>query len=741
MEKFKFFRCMAGVCILALCLLLFGTIGYAQGESLISSGAAGYQDGEVVPLEEAGAEEELEKPEDLAGNTDELEDPAGNTDHTEDIADNSVRPEEVGENPTQPEESAETSDRTEESAETPDRQETSAGTPDRQETSVGTPDKSEVSATPSTAQQESEDGSRSPATDSNATPSDAANATIATDSDAIELINDLPQMFFRSGSMAAPVSSLEELEEAVQSSEEILFTNDITIPAETMFYYDAIAPLSKKVVIDTGEYSLIVAGVLWMDGFAEVTFKGHGGEQGVIRVLENGTAIVNAEVIPDSGYSIYQEDGAHLETGRLIDRESVHFSQYAVLGTPKSYSRNRSIVTLVQPGETVEGCFLRDGLDMAKVEVNYQGISRDEDQVPVVWDFDTPAEELEEQYRTAVWGDYQVSGYPKVWYSKREKRIVVFRTRPVVFLDVNVNVIQRKFRPPYAIIFGNFTLPPYAAAITFQSSFDGEEWYDEDKLVSLTSGRKSSETDNFTIILPDVQSRSFRLMVEKEDGTKEYSDVVKMEDEEIKAIHDFDGNRGGGTEVLPGLTDREQGHPGVAGNSDDGNSEWETHQVPSVRESLPAEKQEETETAGLPDAETEDGKDRDSIQAVVESPKAEAGNMRGANAGGYGTGYTGWEGEGATDGPGWLDEKTPELLDMTGQEPGETREGMDGQMAAPSQVPGKATVKEADSTTGFSLPPTAQAAAGGAAVVGILAFSIWGHPLTWLAKLLVRLKL
>ena len=722
MEKFKFFRCMAGVCSLALCLLLFGTIGYAQGESLISSGAAGYQDGEVVPLEEAVTEEELEKldePEDLAENTSELEDPAGNTDHTEDIADNSVRPEEVGENPTQPEESAETSDRTEESA--------------------GTQDKSEASATPSTAQQESEDGSRFPATDSNATPSDAANATIATDSDAIELINDLPQMFFRSGSTAAPVSSLEELEEAVQSSEELLFTNDITIPAETLFYYDAIAPLRKKVVIDTGEYSLIVAGELCMDGIAEVTFTGHGGEQGVIRVLENGKAIVNAAVIPDSGYSIYQEDGAYLETGRLVDRESVHFSQYAVVGASDSYNRNRSIVTLVQPGEAVENCFLRDGLDRMKVQINYQGISRDEDQVPVVWDFDTPAEELEDQYRTVVWGDYQVSGYPKVWYSKREKRIVVFRTRPVVFLDVDVNVIQWSSRPPYAVILGEFTLPPYPASITFQCSFDGEGWYDEDKLVSLTSVRRGSEIDNFTIILPDVQSRSFRLMVENEDGTKEYSDVVKMEDGEIKPTRDIDGNRGGGTEVLPGLTDREQGDPGVAGNSDDGNSEWETHHVPSVRESLPEEKQEETEAAGLPDTETEDGKDRDSIQAVVESPKAEAGNMRGANAGGYGTGYTGWEG--ATDGPGWQDEKTPELLDMTGQEPEETREGMDGQMAAPSQANGKATGEEVGSATGFSLPPAAQAAAGGAAVVGILAFSIWGHPLTWLAKLLVRLKL
>lgn len=347
----------------------------------------------------------------------------------------------------------------------------------------------------------------------------------------------LPQVGFATETLPEEPS----VEQTVATAEELIawleahadepgsvkLTADITLE-DFIYYKFSDAP----VVVDTGEFSLIIKGeveLLCMD----LTIRGEGGERGVLRVAEGGTLSIDyLTVEARAGLALVQEEGSGFVGAPCLAPESA--AQFA---TKPYVWLFHSALALVAQGAEAPGALPAT----LRGYVNQNGAKQSYEDIPVEWSLEGSEAAQAERLRFTSSG--QCSGYA---YAAAPQCTVVYDGGPLTFTKAKAQEASRS----YTVIVG-FTKPEQLPITVIQEySFDREKWlYYWDADVDLVDmdlayvlGKGPGEESWDTATDPYLYVR-----LRWEDGeTEYYSNVLRFSAENLSEVEDIGGNRGGG---------------------------------------------------------------------------------------------------------------------------------------------------------------------------------------------------
>ncbi len=337
-------------------------------------------------------------------------------------------------------------------------------------------------------------------------------------------------------------------------------TDNITLSGYQVFIPDG--PGSPHVFIDTGGYTITIAGEVEFWNDCHLTFQGGTETAVVFRVAEGGMLTLShisiecasGEASSESGmpYVLWQEEGAALIVADCHIEGEIHFAE-----TPFVLYENTASV-IVEKGQ--QAVFPAE----IECDVNFQGQVSYRQSVPVFWDLTGKEQQQTDRVR------FQVSGsYPGAASAAPPLCTVIYHDYPLTFTEAMAVKSHRGyiFRCGYAKL---EELHP--AAIIVEYSFDGENWflYEEKKCTIYE--------DFFSVCIVDDQWYTaeypylyLRLQCEQE-GVRYFSNVLGFAADNLKEAVDQGGTRGGGTSVTnppkePELKPGENENPGTAGNN------------------------------------------------------------------------------------------------------------------------------------------------------------------------------
>lgn len=390
------------------------------------------------------------------------------------------------------------------------------------------------------------------------------------------------------------ISCEEDLRAWVEEYKQIGGRAKLTADVEiNSFYYPMQNAMGGKVppdlVLDTGEYSLIINAEVYLDSLFSLKIYGQGGTRGLIRVTENGRlymSFIKVKAASAQDCAVYQEGGILFIAAEDDPSLSVS-SKVEILGkviTPEKASalpRDTRYLTpvIVAAGEYPDSA---DFPQTAVVDILKDGEYLERKaELSIEWELDDIKERMKKSERLLIKGrliPWHDRYGELLVYGEMECMLYVARL-DATFLDFDLTENKGEL---YGYFSYYLSKVPKSSVLLW--SFDGENWV-EDASTYIEYGEEDEpgtyESD--WIYFEDTLERSFCMKLETEDGIN-YSNVVRWEDYEIKQKEDREGTRGGGTELegdelLPDiLPEEEEKGKNQPGKDAEGNNNIEGNQ-------------------------------------------------------------------------------------------------------------------------------------------------------------------
>lgn len=327
----------------------------------------------------------------------------------------------------------------------------------------------------------------------------------------------------------------------------IALSGDITVPASESFTYNN-GRYRKEVVIETRGYTFYVEGSLSFWPF--LTVCGDGSQKELFHVFTGGELSLVSICIDagEDGIAIIQEEGSFLTYG---DGEGMDLPAFSCTGeiyasktmTAGAYwGYNPEKLPIVRVPEGTE--FTPDMLPNKVLSLVNRDHLEYEEEVPVIWDDTTFPVDSE---RTLVQGRF-ADGYSQ-YKDYIPQCLVIWESDTAPFF---LNVYLKIPTQSYDVVF-MYGETPQTGTIYIQSSDDGENWAE----IEGTEGYEpvsAEQNSSFSWILfyqqlDPVQERPvyYRLLQVLDDGTKQYSDALVLNNGLIFTAADIEGGRGGET--------------------------------------------------------------------------------------------------------------------------------------------------------------------------------------------------
>ena len=337
----------------------------------------------------------------------------------------------------------------------------------------------------------------------------------------------------------------------------LYLTQDIVIDRNMDYLGGIFHTQMKPVTIVTGPYSLYIQAEVCMDICYMLTIQGEGGSKGVIQVAPGGYLSISMLTIKaEDGFAVVQADGGALSMGtddHAPNMEgAVHFSQTPVL---RDFTTNIPVVVMNREDGYQDNMLPVDG----RVLVNYMGedilITQE-----VRWKPEDVMESLDNKERTFVQGNYcgvlKDEALPEIDISQCADQtslqaLVVFAENDIAFLECSW----------MAFSWGGYQVllecmyPQGASKLMLYSSRDaGETWILEEEEDSL----EGYDSHTFVLNIEDWNPYAYKYCVEYQGKIYDSDAIILTENERVKSL-EIEGNRGGGTEILP--PDKEPDQP------------------------------------------------------------------------------------------------------------------------------------------------------------------------------------
>ena len=257
-------------------------------------------------------------------------------------------------------------------------------------------------------------GSRNDALEAVESSPMSAEPVIGTPFNAVE--KELPEQEFPEPDLASTEEELLAWLEAHKNREGTLkLTADI--------YFDDLEyqyGFAKNVTIDTGEFSIIATGqvYLWCPG---LTIRGQGGENGVLRAAEGSALSIGyITVQAEAGVAAFQEEGAGLAVTQCkLAENAVHYAD-----TPYVWEW-KPMLAVVKQGQTAADVLPETA---EAYDVNRMG-QLNKEKVPVIWELPGHEDSQEQRLRFKA-----VGNAPGFAYDIEPVCTVAYDDYPLTFL-------------------------------------------------------------------------------------------------------------------------------------------------------------------------------------------------------------------------------------------------------------------------------------------------------------------
>ena len=339
---------------------------------------------------------------------------------------------------------------------------------------------------------------------------------------------------------------IQWMEEHKRAGGKAVLTQDVRIDSPYRYSY---VRGGKPVEIDTGGYTLIIEDYVYLEGFSNLTIHGTGGSgDALIRVAPGGSLILAYSTIyADEGaegiYTIWQEDGSTL----YIDQSEftkvdgpIHYSgvmtgtlyEDAVMGYV-ALPGNSEIEEGILPQSIMVLLYPNDGVES---QILYEA--------PVVWDLEQAREEQADHIRVGVRGRVDLSGYPGMEIPDVLEYWLCFQTKEAIFLDVTKNMSPDPEHGAVQVL-GHLSVTRNFDRTFFMWSKDGENWEKEE--VNSYDDLNGRQMVGYTL----SDDEDYYICVEFLDGEdKYYSNVLLTREDALVEAEDYEGGRGGGTDIV-----------------------------------------------------------------------------------------------------------------------------------------------------------------------------------------------
>lgn len=373
------------------------------------------------------------------------------------------------------------------------------------------------------------------------------------------------------------VSSFEELctslEQLKSTGGTIVLTRDITVPFEGSYIYNN-GKHRKEILIKTEGHTIYVDGYLELWPF--LTIRGDEDQKELLKVRPGGELWMTSICLDagENGVAVVQEEGSFLMYG---SEESLNLPPFTLKGKiicPETmtaaaywhYDYEELPLVIVPGGKDFTADMLPDKV-RAYINKDHQLIEED---MPVNWDEDSFPLEHE---RTIVEGSFGKGCSQYKDYIP--KCLVVFESDTEPFF---LNVYLKSLTEHLDMVF-MYGRSPEQGTLYIQASEDGESWED----IAGTDGYEPIETEakeSFMWMLSYDKSdhtkkrpRYYRMVQILSEGTKVYSEALKLSDDLIFTSADIGGGRGGEISPNEGKDQLSQGIKKPENDKDDPSSE------------------------------------------------------------------------------------------------------------------------------------------------------------------------
>lgn len=374
---------------------------------------------------------------------------------------------------------------------------------------------------------------------------------------------------------------IQWMEEHKRAGGKAVLTQDVRIDSPYRYSY---VRGGKPVEIDTGGYTLIIEDYVYLEGFSNLTIHGTGGSgDALIRVAPGGSLILAYSTIyADEGaegiYTIWQEDGSTL----YIDQSEftkvdgpIHYSgvmtgtlyEDAVMGYV-ALPENSEIEEGILPQSIMVLLYPNDGVES---QILYEA--------PVVWDLEQAREEQADHIRVGVRGRVDLSGYPGMEIPDVLEYWLCFQTKEAIFLDVTKNMSPDPEHGAVQVL-AHLSVTRNFDRTFFMWSKDGENWKKEE--VNSYDDLNGRQMVGYTL----SDDEDYYICVEFLDGDdKYYSNVLLTREDALVEAEDYEGGRGGGTDIVgnepPPVTEKPpQNEPDPGDPPDQDSGEGPGHVLP-----------------------------------------------------------------------------------------------------------------------------------------------------------------
>ena len=310
----------------------------------------------------------------------------------------------------------------------------------------------------------------------------------------------------------------------------VKLTDHIVLDGSYSFATDVVT--KAAISIDTGQYTVTVAGNIELFSNYHLTFFGDAGDKGIFHIVEGGFLSLSGVTVDNGQCALWQDEGAGLALDNCRVSGSVHYADtpYVIYAF--------SVCAIVEDGQTA-GDVLPT---VIKCDVNHQGRVEHNVQLPVSWMLEGTEKQQRERLRFQVQGSFlnAVSGELPVC-------TVVYNDYPLTFAEVQA------YKNEYEYMFRGWYIKPEEALPMFlvtEYSFDETNWFVDDiHIVSTTDsgffiGIAKEQWD--TVRYPYVYIR----LQWRDHETRYYSNVLRFAADNLETAEDQGGSRGGGTSII-----------------------------------------------------------------------------------------------------------------------------------------------------------------------------------------------
>ena len=319
----------------------------------------------------------------------------------------------------------------------------------------------------------------------------------------------------------------------------VRLTDHVVLDGAYTFCPDGIS--CPDLSVDTGQYTITIAGEISFLSNGGLTFSGQPDGQGVLYVAEKGYLSLYGISVESGQCALWQEEGAGLEISDCLVSGNIHYAD-----TPFVVYYNDFLCAVVEKGQAVS-----DALPtQISCTVNRQGQLSSNEKVSVSWDLEGTEKQQEDRRRFQLQGSFVQAASAEL-----PQCTVVYNDYPLTFTDVSASVCDDRYT-----FQGGFTAPEASLPFKVLSeySFDGENWFvfEEQSVTSKNPGfyiavkwrQRSAPTD----------SNIYIRLQWNDNGTRYFSNVLCYAAGDLERVDDIGGSRGGGTSILAPLDSPQQ---------------------------------------------------------------------------------------------------------------------------------------------------------------------------------------